>query len=95
MVNFCAQLASLIDKASAKGLADFNGRFEEIFKLQGKGYGKKNFSADEMDAAKAAFSNMVGGMGYFYGRAIIKPKEGADDTLKVCMYIRKEIGVWM
>lgn len=45
----------------------FDDKFEKIFKLTEKGY--KN---DEIDFAKAAFSNMIGSVGYFYGSAQVQ-----------------------
>lgn len=40
----------------------FDNEFEKKFKLQEKGYRK-----EDADVAKAALSNMLGGIGYFYG----------------------------
>lgn len=40
----------------------FTQRFEDTFKLNEKTYNKK-----EIEFAQAALSNMVGGIGYFYG----------------------------
>lgn len=40
----------------------FNDKFENTFKLAHKG-----FNATEIAFAKAAFSNLIGGIGYFYG----------------------------
>lgn len=49
---------------------DFDRRFEETFQLQGsKGYG-----AEEIRFAKAAFSNLLGGIGYFYGSSRVQSK---------------------
>ncbi|XP_077157517.1 mannosyl-oligosaccharide glucosidase [Paroedura picta] len=45
----------------------FEERFERTFMLARKG-----FSAQEQDFAKAAFSNMLGGMGYFYGHSLVQ-----------------------
>ena len=51
----------------------FDGRFEKTFQLQKRGY-----SAREITAAKAIMSNMVGGIGYFYGQALVKSKYNAE-----------------
>ncbi len=40
----------------------FNDRFENTFKLRSKG-----FAEEEIKFAKAALSNLIGGIGYFYG----------------------------
>ena len=48
---------------------EFDEKFEEKFQLS-----KKNFTAEEIDFAKAAMSNMVGGMGYFYGSSKVKSR---------------------
>lgn len=40
----------------------FNDKFENTFKLRSKG-----FSEDKIKFAKAGFSNLIGGIGYFYG----------------------------
>lgn len=46
---------------------DFHHRFEEKFGLQAKGY--KN---DEIAFARAIFSNLIGGIGYFYGASRVE-----------------------
>ncbi|XP_060103428.1 mannosyl-oligosaccharide glucosidase [Heteronotia binoei] len=52
-------------------LARHRGAFEERF--EGTfGLARKGFSAQEQDFAKAAFSNMLGGMGYFYGHSLVQ-----------------------
>lgn len=45
----------------------FNQRFEKTFKLQENGYGPK-----EISFAQAALSNMIGGIGYFYGSSRVQ-----------------------
>ena len=49
---------NLRDKYSS----EFESKFEERFTLKAKGFGN-----DEVQFAQAALSNMVGGVGYFYG----------------------------
>ncbi|XP_006011279.1 mannosyl-oligosaccharide glucosidase [Latimeria chalumnae] len=49
--------------------AQFSERFERVFHLQEKGH-----TPQQVGFAKAALSNMVGGMGYFYGQSIVQSK---------------------
>lgn len=46
---------------------DFNEKFEKIFGLNSKG-----FSKADINFAKAALSNMLGGIGYFYGSSRVQ-----------------------
>lgn len=46
---------------------DFDRRFEETFGLSSKGY-----SPNEIAFAKAALSNMIGGIGHFHGRGKVQ-----------------------
>lgn len=48
----------------------FEKRFEDVFQLKDKGY-------DEMHIkfARAALSNMLGGMGYFYGSSLVRSQQ--------------------
>lgn len=46
---------------------EFHIKFEEKFKLQQKGY-----QEDEIKAAEAAMSNMLGSIGYFYGASRVQ-----------------------
>lgn len=46
---------------------EFHKRFENTFNLKAKGY-----TADEIQFAEAALSNMVGGIGYFYGASQVQ-----------------------
>ena len=48
---------------------NFDLKFEQIFQLSNKGY---NESAVEF--AQSALSNMVGGIGYFYGSSVVKSR---------------------
>eukprot|EP00051_Salpingoeca_urceolata_P006675 m.88375 g.88375 ORF g.88375 m.88375 type:complete len:776 (+) comp14938_c2_seq2:37-2364(+) len=60
---------------SAQGIGDllkkhteaFDKRFESTFALKAKGY-----SEEKVDFAQSAFSNMIGGMGYFYGHSLVR-----------------------
>lgn len=46
----------------------FLQRFENTFNLQQKGI----YDKDQIDFAQAALSNMIGGIGYFYGTSRVK-----------------------
>ncbi|XP_071793210.1 mannosyl-oligosaccharide glucosidase-like [Asterias amurensis] len=48
---------------------NFDVTFEEKFGLKQKGYKKR-----EIDVAKAVLSNMLGGIGYFYGHSTVRSK---------------------
>ncbi|CAM9169154.1 unnamed protein product [Discosporangium mesarthrocarpum] len=52
------------------GSSAFTSRFEGVFGLQGK----KGFGSQDVAAAKAALSNLLGGTGYFSGRSQIRGK---------------------
>ncbi|CAG9574147.1 unnamed protein product [Danaus chrysippus] len=54
-------------KTMEKMKKGYDEEFERIFKLEKKGY-----SAENISIAKAALSNMVGGMGYFYGASRVQ-----------------------
>ncbi|KAG0265379.1 Processing alpha glucosidase I [Actinomortierella ambigua] len=60
---------------------DFDDRFERVFGLQAKGY-----NAKEVAFAKATMSNLVGGIGYFYGSSIVDKsptyEEGENEHLE-------------
>ncbi len=45
---------------------DFNRRFEDTFGLRKRGYDDK-----AIRFAQAAMSNMIGGIGYFYGHSMV------------------------
>lgn len=47
--------------------AEFNSKFEATFGLESKG-----FSQAQGKFSKAALSNMLGGMGYFYGQSVVQ-----------------------
>lgn len=54
-------------KSLANHLSKFDERFEQVFHLRKKGFDEKS-----LGFAHAAMSNMVGGIGYFYGHSIVK-----------------------
>ena len=54
-------------------VSDGSWRFEAKFPLASKGY-----SESEIAFAKAALSNMVGGIGYFYGAYRMQGEYNAD-----------------
>ena len=51
----------------------FDEDFEAKFSLE-----KKNFSKEEINIAKAALSNMIGGIGYFYGSSRVQGEYNKD-----------------
>ena len=67
---------SLIGERYTRLLAEkevnFDLKFEQIFQLSNKGY---NNSAVQF--AQSAMSNMVGGIGYFYGSSVVKSRHNA------------------
>uniref|UniRef100_A0A803TTL9 Mannosyl-oligosaccharide glucosidase n=1 Tax=Anolis carolinensis TaxID=28377 RepID=A0A803TTL9_ANOCA len=56
--------------------AAFERRFEETFGLAAKGY-----SLQEQRFARAALSNMLGGMGYFFGRSLVQSPHAEQPQL--------------
>ncbi|XP_054634277.1 mannosyl-oligosaccharide glucosidase [Dunckerocampus dactyliophorus] len=50
-----------------KRKAEFDAKFEKTFGLESKGY-----SQPHIKLGKAALSNMLGGMGYFYGQSVVQ-----------------------
>ncbi|OLY85243.1 putative mannosyl-oligosaccharide glucosidase [Smittium mucronatum] len=67
--NFQKQLNSAVQK--------FNEKFDRSFKL-----GEKEFSKSQIKTAKSALSNLIGGIGYFYGDEMIKDVIGSSSELK-------------
>lgn len=57
----------VFDTLLKKHESAFDEKFEKIFGLKAR-----NFSAGEIDFARAALSNMVGGIGYFYGASVVQ-----------------------
>lgn len=47
----------------------FHSQFDATFKLKEKGYNESM-----IDFAKTAFSNLIGGIGYFYGSSLVQSK---------------------
>jgi mannosyl-oligosaccharide glucosidase len=80
-----------LDTALAKGSLGFASSFEQTFALAKKGYRGRLFDEEELAAAKAALGNMVGGMGFFHGRAVIKDKDGGG-TLQVMRMMMMPVG---
>ncbi|CAN0100882.1 unnamed protein product, partial [Phaeothamnion confervicola] len=66
-LEFEAVPAETVSEWLRVGKATFSARFERTFKL-----GERGFDDADVAAAKAALSNMLGGMGYFHGRSRIK-----------------------
>lgn len=57
----------MVSEWLAIGSRSFSDSFEKVFALRDKG-----FTLQDVAAAKAAFSNMIGGMGYFNGRSLVR-----------------------
>ena len=53
--------------ALASHIGEFNKKFSDTFQLEKKGFGEK-----ELHVAKAALSNMVGSIGYFFGSSLVQ-----------------------
>ncbi|MEQ2205618.1 hypothetical protein XENOCAPTIV_005897, partial [Xenoophorus captivus] len=60
-------VGSIMTQELERRKAEFNVKFEKIFGLESKG-----FSQTYIKFAKAALSNMLGGMGYFYGESVVQ-----------------------
>ncbi|KAG0053545.1 Processing alpha glucosidase I [Gryganskiella cystojenkinii] len=58
----------------SKSIAAFDKRFEETFHLKEYGY-----SDSMVDFAKATMSNLIGGIGYFYGSSIVDESTTFED----------------
>lgn len=54
-------------------VALFDSKFESLYKLK-----SKNFSEEEISFAKYALSNMIGGIGYFYGASKVQSVHTAN-----------------
>ena len=74
----CQALSKYIDLYSIPvARSQFSKRFENIYKLEGKGYIDSDdkiipFTSTEIEAGKLALSNMIGSLGYFSGKIPIK-----------------------
>lgn len=67
-----AEIESLLDRTTRRGLEEFKERFASVFPLSQHGYRGRNFTSEEIEAAEAAFSNLIGGVGFFHGRTPIR-----------------------
>ncbi|XP_053336327.1 mannosyl-oligosaccharide glucosidase-like [Clarias gariepinus] len=56
--------------------SSYNEKFEETFGLQAKG-----FTPAQVRFAKAALSNMLGGMGYFFGQSVVQSRYNEHPVL--------------
>ncbi|XP_067389611.1 mannosyl-oligosaccharide glucosidase isoform X2 [Emydura macquarii macquarii] len=78
--SFGDRPGSLVGEALAEELsrhmAAFEQRFEETFSL-----GRKGFTPQQQRFAKAAFSNMLGGMGYFHGHSLVQSEHSQQPLL--------------
>lgn len=69
-------LGEALTQELGRHVANFEQRFERTFGLAGKGY-----SLQEQHFAKAALSNLLGGMGYFYGHSLVQEPGGGPPQL--------------
>ncbi|XP_026216230.1 mannosyl-oligosaccharide glucosidase [Anabas testudineus] len=60
-------VGSIMTEELEKRKAEFNTKFEKTFGLESKG-----FSQAHIKFGKAALSNMLGGIGYFYGQSVVQ-----------------------
>ena len=74
-------LKALLDRTTTQGLQQFRDRFAKLFALDQHGYRGRSFTPQEIEAAEAAFSNTIGGVGYFHGQTPIKGRSmyGGDE----------------
>ncbi|XP_054712390.1 mannosyl-oligosaccharide glucosidase-like [Uloborus diversus] len=54
-------------------MLNFEDKFENIFKLS-----RKNYTSDDIKAAWAALSNMIGSIGYFYGSSLVQSNHNKE-----------------
>ena len=64
------------DKLLKEHVTAFDRKFGEIFDLETKGY-----TEEQINFAKAALSNMVGGIGYFYGPSVVQSVYNQEPVL--------------
>uniref|UniRef100_H0WBE6 Mannosyl-oligosaccharide glucosidase n=1 Tax=Cavia porcellus TaxID=10141 RepID=H0WBE6_CAVPO len=70
------QLAgSLLTQALESHTAAFRERFEKTFQLK-----KKGLSPGEQALGQVALSDLLGGIGYFYGQGLVLPDMGAEGS---------------
>uniref|UniRef100_A0A3Q3G6W3 Mannosyl-oligosaccharide glucosidase n=1 Tax=Labrus bergylta TaxID=56723 RepID=A0A3Q3G6W3_9LABR len=60
-------VGSIMTQELEKRKSEFDTKFEKTFGLESKGY-----SHSHIKFAKAALSNMLGGVGYFYGQSVVQ-----------------------
>ncbi|KAM8878839.1 mannosyl-oligosaccharide glucosidase [Spinachia spinachia] len=60
-------VGSVMTQELERRKAEFDSKFEKTFDLERKG-----FSQPQVKFGKAALSNMLGGMGYFYGESVVQ-----------------------
>ncbi|KFM56880.1 hypothetical protein X975_00693, partial [Stegodyphus mimosarum] len=60
-------IGSFYNSELDRHMKNFEERFENIFQLR-----SKNYSSEDIRAAWAALSNMIGGIGYFYGSSLVQ-----------------------
>ncbi|KAI0226345.1 Processing alpha glucosidase I [Massospora cicadina] len=66
-----------ISELIAKRSETFKAKFERVFNL-----GRNGFSESEIEFAEAALSNLLGGVGYFYGDSIVRKVEKRSPATK-------------
>ncbi|KAF9358431.1 Processing alpha glucosidase I [Mortierella sp. AD094] len=73
--------SEVMTSALTKAIANFDERFEKTFNLK-----QQEYSESMINFAKATMSNLVGGIGYFYGSTIIDDsptyEEGQNEHLE-------------
>ncbi|MEE6526488.1 hypothetical protein FKM82_027178, partial [Ascaphus truei] len=65
--------AEALSSALAERRRDMEERFRRTFRLEEKG-----FAPDQVAFARAALSNMLGGMGYFYGSSLVQSRHNPE-----------------
>ena len=64
------------DTTLAKWNAEFQNKFERIFKLK-----EKKYEENAINAAQATMSNLIGGIGFFTGQSIVKSMYSSEPVL--------------
>ncbi|CCI44751.1 unnamed protein product [Albugo candida] len=70
-------IKSTLVKAADVKRSVFERQFESTFQLSNE----NEWNTSHLQFAKAAFSNLIGGLSYFYGSAVIKTLDGEDRTI--------------